>query len=353
MSQVAAAVQRIIAPISEDLLAVDREVIDDLQSDIPLIKKISDYIVTAGGKRMRPIVLMLIARALGYQGKEHIFLATMIEYVHTASLLHDDVVDESDLRRGKPTAGFKWGNAAAILTGDFMYSRAFQLMVRTQNLRICEIVAGAVNRVSEGEVIQLLNIHDTTLDEARYFDVIERKTGVLFEAAARMASVVAGASKEVEDKMAEYALCLGRAFQIIDDVLDYTGSKDNIGKNLGTDLREGKMTMPLIYALRHCPEEDAKIIRTAVSSNDPDLESVTRVILASGAIDACIEAGKKEVSRGIDALNCFTMSSISFSNLPPHKLAILFTLPFSLIHAVRIHFFTGCPPHIFKSLNII
>lgn len=137
MSQVAAAVQRIIAPISEDLLAVDREVIDDLQSDIPLIKKISDYIVTAGGKRMRPIVLMLIARALGYQGKEHIFLATMIEYVHTASLLHDDVVDESDLRRGKPTAGFKWGNAAAILTGDFMYSRAFQLMVRTQNLRIC------------------------------------------------------------------------------------------------------------------------------------------------------------------------------------------------------------------------
>ena len=311
MSQVAAAVQRIIAPISEDLLAVDREVIDDLQSDIPLIKKISDYIVTAGGKRMRPIVLMLIARALGYQGKEHIFLATMIEYVHTASLLHDDVVDESDLRRGKPTAGFKWGNAAAILTGDFMYSRAFQLMVRTQNLRICEIVAGAVNRVSEG--IQLLNIHDTTLDEARYFDVIERKTGVLFEAAARMASVAAGASKEVEDKMAEYALCLGRAFQIIDDVLDYTGSKDNIGKNLGTDLREGKMTMPLIYALRHCSEEDAKIIRTAVSSNDPDLESVTRVILASGAIDACIEAGKKEVSRGIDALNCLPTSAFKNS----------------------------------------
>ena len=312
MSQVAAAVQRIIAPISEDLLAVDREVIDDLQSDIPLIKKISDYIVTAGGKRMRPIVLMLIARALGYQGKEHIFLATMIEYVHTASLLHDDVVDESDLRRGKPTAGFKWGNAAAILTGDFMYSRAFQLMVRTQNLRICEIVAGAVNRVSEGEVIQLLNIHDTTLDEARYFDVIERKTGVLFEAAARMASVVAGASKEVEDKMAEYALCLGRAFQIIDDVLDYTGTKDNIGKNLGTDSRR-KMTMPLIYALRHCSEEDAKIIRTAVSSNDPDLESVTRVILASGAIDACIETAKKEVSRGIDALNCLPTSAFKNS----------------------------------------
>lgn len=237
----------------------------------------------------------------------------MIEYVHTASLLHDDVVDESDLRRGKPTAGFKWGNAATILTGDFMYSRAFQLMVRTQNLRICEIVAGAVNRVSEGEVIQLLNIHDTTLDEARYFDVIERKTGVLFEAAARMASVVAGASKEVEDKMAEYALCLGRAFQIIDDVLDYTGSKDNIGKNLGTDLREGKMTMPLIYALRHCPEEDAKIIRTAVSSNDPDLESVTRVILASGATDACIEAAKKEVFRGIDALNCLPTSAFKNS----------------------------------------
>lgn len=313
MSQVAEAVARIIAPIAEDLAAVDREVINDLQSDIPLIKRISDYIVSAGGKRMRPIVLMLIARALGYQGKEHIFLATMIEYVHTASLLHDDVVDESDLRRGKPTASFKWGNAAAILTGDFMYSRAFQLMVRTKNLRICEIVAGAVNRVSEGEVIQLLNIHDTTVDEKRYFDVIERKTGVLFEAAARMASVVAGTSQEVEDKMAEYALCLGRAFQIIDDVLDYAGSKDNIGKNLGTDLREGKMTMPLIFALRHCSAEDAQVIRSAVSSNDPDLEAVTRIILASGAIEACIESAKKEVAKGIETLNCLPSSAFKNS----------------------------------------
>lgn len=308
MTQVAEAVQRIIGPIAEDLSAVDKAVIDDLQSDVPLIKKISDYIVSAGGKRMRPIVLMLIARALGYQGKEHIFLATMIEYVHTASLLHDDVVDESDLRRGKPTAGFKWGNAAAILTGDFMYSRAFQLMVRTKNLRICEIVAGAVNRVSEGEVIQLLNIHDTTVDEDRYFEVIERKTGVLFEAAARMSAVVAGASKEVEDKMAEYALCLGRAFQIIDDVLDYTGKKGNTGKNLGTDLREGKMTMPLIFALRHCSEKDAATIRAAVKSNDPDLDAVTRVILSSGAVESCIKAAEKEVEKGKEALNCLPSS---------------------------------------------
>lgn len=309
MANVAETMQRVIAPIAEDLVEVDKAVISDLQSDIPLIKKISDYIVSAGGKRMRPVVLLLIARALGCQNKDPVFLATMIEYVHTASLLHDDVVDESDLRRGKPTASFKWGNASAILVGDFMYSRAFQLMVRTQNLRICEIVAVAVNRVSEGEVIQLLNIHDTTVDEKRYIEVIERKTGVLFEAAARMAAVSAGADKAVEDAMAEYALCLGRAFQIIDDVLDYVGVSGNTGKNLGTDLREGKMTMPLIYALRNCSETDTETIRNAISHSDPDLDAIIGIIKKTNAIESCISAARNEVQNGIRQLDCLPSSA--------------------------------------------
>lgn len=313
MANVAETMQRVIAPIAEDLVEVDKAVISDLQSDIPLIKKISDYIVSAGGKRMRPVVLLLIGRALGCQNKDPVFLATMIEYVHTASLLHDDVVDESDLRRGKPTASFKWGNASAILVGDFMYSRAFQLMVRTQNLRICEIVAGAVNRVSEGEVIQLLNIHDTTVDEKRYIEVIERKTGVLFEAAARMAAVSAGADKAVEDAMAEYALCLGRAFQIIDDVLDYVGVSGNTGKNLGTDLREGKMTMPLIYALRNCSETDAETIRNAISHSDPDLDAIIGIIKKTNAIESCISAARNEVQNGIRQLDCLPSSAFKNS----------------------------------------
>lgn len=313
MANVAERMQSVIAPIAEDLVEVDKAVISDLQSDIPLIKKISDYIVSAGGKRMRPVVLLLIARALGCQNKDPVFLATMIEYVHTASLLHDDVVDESDLRRGKPTASFKWGNASAILVGDFMYSRAFQLMVRTQNLRICEIVAGAVNRVSEGEVIQLLNIHDTTVDEKRYIEVIERKTGVLFEAAARMAAVSAGADKAVEDAMAEYALCLGRAFQIIDDVLDYVGVSGNTGKNLGTDLREGKMTMPLIYALRNCSEADAETIRNAISCSYPDLDAIIGIIKKTNAIESCISAARNEVRIGIRQLDCLPSSAFKKS----------------------------------------
>lgn len=313
MANVAETMQRVIAPIAEDLVEVDKAVISDLQSDIPLIKKISDYIVSAGGKRMRPVVLLLIARALGCQNKDPVFLATMIEYVHTASLLHDDVVDESDLRRGKPTTSFKWGNASAILVGDFMYSRAFQLMVRTQNLRICEIVAVAVNRVSEGEVIQLLNIHDTTVDEKRYIEVIERKTGVLFEAAARMAAISAGADKAVEDAMAEYALCLGRAFQIIDDVLDYVGVSGNTGKNLGTDLREGKMTMPLIYALRNCSETDAETIRNAISHSDPDLDAIIGIIKKTNAIESCISAARNEVQNGIRQLDCLPSSAFKNS----------------------------------------
>ncbi len=299
MGNVSSSVRRIVEPVLDDMLAVDQAVVSDLQSDIGLIKRISDYIVTAGGKRMRPLVLLLMARALGYQGKDHVFLATIIEYVHTSSLLHDDVVDEADLRRGKPTASFKWGNSAAVLVGDFMYSRAFQLMVKTGNLRICEIVAKAVNMISEGEIIQLLNIHDTTVDESRYFKVIERKTGILFEAAARLAATVAGATKEQEERLAHYALALGTAFQIIDDVLDYDGSQEKTGKVIGTDLKEGKMTMPLIYALQNCSDEDGDIIREAISAGGGDIGRIVKIIRDSGAIEKCRELANKVVSDGI------------------------------------------------------
>jgi len=303
MANVAETLLKVVSPIQEDLMKVDQCVVDDLQSNIPLIKKISDYVVTAGGKRVRPILLLLIARALGYKGDGHVFLATMIEYIHTASLLHDDVVDESDLRRGKPTASFKWGNSAAVLTGDFMYSRAFELMVKTKDLRICEIVAGAVNRISEGEVIQLLNVGDASLDETRYLDVIERKTGVLFEAAARMAATIAKVDKETEENVAKYALCLGRAFQIVDDVLDYSGTK-KIGKNLGGDLKERKMTMPLIFAIRNGTEEEANLIRRAISEGNEDyFEDILKILKRTNALEACLQMARDEVSHGVSVLS--------------------------------------------------
>ncbi|MCD8339758.1 MAG: polyprenyl synthetase family protein [Burkholderiales bacterium] len=303
MANTKEAMLKIIEPVSADLVLLDEAVKNDLKSDIELIQRICDYILSSGGKRIRPLVLILIARALGYKGKEHIFLGAMVEYIHTASLLHDDVVDESDVRRGKPTASFKWGNSAAVLTGDFMYSRSFEMMVRTGNLRICEIVAGSVNRISEGEVIQLLNIHDTTLDEKRYFEVIERKTGILFESAARLAAVVAGATREQENRLADYALSLGRAFQIIDDVLDYAGDVSKTGKALGNDLKESKMTMPLIYALQNCSPEDAQIIRNAIGYGEYDLDQIIGIIKNSGAIERCFEAARHELQKGTEAIS--------------------------------------------------
>jgi octaprenyl-diphosphate synthase len=307
MSNLAAALLNIIGPIQEDLNKVNEFVSKDLDSDIELLQRISHHVISAGGKRVRPIILLLIARALGYKGDGHVFLAAMIEYVHTSSLLHDDVVDESDLRRGKPTASFKWGNAAAVLAGDFMYSRAFQMMVKTGNLRICEIVADAVNRVSEGELIQLLNIRDTTVDQERYLEVIERKTGVLFEAAARMAAVIAGADKETEERVADYALALGRAFQIVDDVLDYTGTAE-IGKNRGGDLKEGKLTMPIIYALRHGTEEESETLRHAILQSDVEFQKVLDILEKTWAIDACMQLARDEVNLAIEKISALPPS---------------------------------------------
>ncbi len=277
--------QQALAPIAADMQAVDRTIYARLDSDVALIKTIADYIVAAGGKRLRPAVLMLMARALGYRGERHVDLAAVIEFIHTATLLHDDVVDESDLRRGRSTANSLFGNAASVLVGDFLYSRSFQMMVEVGSARVMQIMADATNRIAAGEVLQLLNVHDPSVNEDRYFDVVERKTATLFEAGARIAAVIAGADAAIEEQCAHYGAALGRAFQIIDDVLDYSGDTEEIGKRLGDDLREGKMTLPLIHALRCAAPAQRDLVTTAVRNGRGDFATVARIVTENGSLD--------------------------------------------------------------------
>ena len=277
--------QEVLAPISADLLLVDRTIRKRLASDVALINTISEYIVGAGGKRLRPAVLLLSARALGYGGDKHVDLAVVIEFIHTATLLHDDVVDESDLRRGRSTANSMFGNAASVLVGDFLYSRSFQMMVEAGNTRVMRIMADATNRIAEGEVLQLLSVHDPSVNEDKYLDVAERKTATLFQAGARIAAVIAGADAAVENRCANYGASLGRAFQIIDDVLDYAGDSEEIGKRLGDDLREGKMTLPLIHALRSAAPAQRDFVTAAVREGRGDFSTVARIVTENGSLD--------------------------------------------------------------------
>jgi octaprenyl-diphosphate synthase len=271
--------------IGADMTAVDRVLRDALGSDVVLIRQIGDYIVGSGGKRLRPALLLLAAGATGYRGSDHHVLAAAIEMIHTATLLHDDVVDESDLRRGHATANAEFGNAASVLVGDFLYSRSFQMMVRVSRLRVLEILADATNAIAEGEVLQLMNTGDADLDERAYLDVIQRKTAKLFEAAARMGAVLGGADEATEDALARYGTHLGTAFQLVDDVLDYSGSTDTIGKSLGDDLAEGKMTLPLIRALATGTPADAALIRHAVKGGGlTDFAPVLAVLERTGAL---------------------------------------------------------------------
>jgi octaprenyl-diphosphate synthase len=277
-------VAQILAPIAADMRAVDAVVRDRLDSDVGLIRTIADYIVRAGGKRLRPAVLILIARALGYSGRQHHPLAAVIEFIHTATLLHDDVVDESQLRRSRPTANATFGNAASVLVGDFLYSRAFQMMVDAENLRVLRILADATNRIAEGEVLQLLNVHDPSVDEARYMRVVERKTATLFEAAARIGAVLAGADARTEQGCASFGAALGTSFQIVDDVLDYSGQVADIGKQLGDDLREGKVTLPLIHALASASGEQRRLLEQAIRDGGGDFSQIASIVNTSGAI---------------------------------------------------------------------
>jgi octaprenyl-diphosphate synthase len=271
--------------VGDDMAAVDRVLRKSLDSDVALIRQVAEYIIAGGGKRLRPAVLLLAAGACGYRGEAHHTLAAVIEMIHTATLLHDDVVDESSLRRGHATANAEFGNAAAVLVGDFLYSRAFQLMVGVARMRVLAIMAEATNLIAEGEVMQLMNAGDAALTEAAYFEVIRRKTAKLFEAAGRIGAVLGDADRAREDSLAAYGLHLGTAFQIMDDVLDYSGDAAAIGKNLGDDLAEGKMTLPLIRALAVGDAKDAAVIRHAIGGGGlTDFRPVVDTLERTGAL---------------------------------------------------------------------
>ncbi|MBB1088087.1 polyprenyl synthetase family protein [Lysobacter sp. SG-8] len=269
----------------DDMAAVDALIRRRLESDVVLINQVAEYIVGAGGKRLRPMLLLLAAGALGHRGADAHQLAAVVEFIHTATLLHDDVVDESDLRRGRRTANAVWGNAASVLVGDFLYSRSFQLMVELERMAVMRILADTTNQIAEGEVLQLLHVRNPDTDEAAYLRVIERKTAVLFAAATRLGAVVAGADDTTCDALHDYGLNLGYAFQIADDVLDYASDAETLGKNLGDDLAEGKATLPLIHAMSQADEATRRRLRHAIEHGDVDaLPDVLAAIHAHGSL---------------------------------------------------------------------
>ena len=286
-----------------DMAAVDQVIRERLHSDVALVRQVAEYIIAGGGKRLRPALLILTAGACGYRGRHHHELAAVIEFIHTATLLHDDVVDESALRRGRSTANSLFGNAAAVLVGDFLYSRAFQIMVSVNDMRILEVLADATNVIAEGEVLQLMNCRNADIDEAGYLQVIRYKTAKLFEAATRIGAILGRVERPVEDALAAYGVHLGTAFQLIDDVLDYSGEANVIGKNVGDDLAEGKMTLPLIYVLRQGTPGQAAIIRRAVEEGGiENLPEVSRAIQESGALEYARSQARAEVALACEAL---------------------------------------------------
>jgi octaprenyl-diphosphate synthase len=289
--------------------AVDQLIIDELRSDVILINEIGRYIISNGGKRLRPMLLLLAAKALGGVSDKHLILAAVIEFIHTATLLHDDVVDESELRRGNQTANAVWGNAASVLVGDYLYSSAFEMMVRTDNMRVMGILSKTTTAIAEGEVLQLLNCNNPQTTEAKYLEVIARKTAILFSAATQLAAVISNASDEIETALASYGQHLGIAFQLIDDALDYQATAEELGKNLGDDLAEGKPTLPLIYAIEHGTSEEADIIIDAIKNGRRDaFNAVYEIITRTKAIEYTTDRADEEAQRAIDALNVLPKS---------------------------------------------
>ncbi|CAB3777531.1 polyprenyl synthetase family protein [Pararobbsia alpina] len=282
---------------------VNRVIRKRLASEVVLINQISEYIISAGGKRLRPALLLIVARALGDTGPHRHELAAVVEFIHTATLLHDDVVDESALRRGKQTANALFGNAASVLVGDFLYSRAFQMMVSVDQMRVMQILSDATNVISEGEVLQLLNMHDPDVDEARYMQVIRYKTAKLFEAAALLGAVLAGATPSQETAAAEYGRHIGAAFQIMDDWLDYTGTPESMGKNAGDDLREGKPTLPLIWLMQHGSSEERVLAREAIEQGGTSkFDTIFTAITRSGALDYTLQCAEREAHAALNAI---------------------------------------------------
>ena len=281
---------------------VDAVIARRLDSGVPLVGTVSRYIISAGGKRLRPALLLLTCGALGYSGDQRFNLAAVVEFIHTATLLHDDVVDDSALRRGSATANETFGNPASVLVGDFLYSRAFQMMVEVRNMQIMQVLADATNVIAEGEVLQLMNMHNASLDEVEYLHVIRSKTAKLFEASARVGAILAGASPELEEASAQYGQALGTAFQVIDDVLDYTGDATVMGKNLGDDLREGKATLPLISAMQRGTPSQKAIIRSAIETGASGmLQRVLEIVTETGALEFSRQAAAHEAQRAMVA----------------------------------------------------
>ena len=283
--------------------AVNAVIRQRLHSEVSLVNQIAEYIISAGGKRIRPVLVLLVANAYAYRGTAHHELAAVVEFIHTATLLHDDVVDESSLRRGRATANALFGNAASVLVGDFLYSRSFQMMVGLNNMRVMQILSDATNVIAEGEVLQLLNMHDPDVNEERYLQVIRSKTAKLFEAAAELGALISGCDDAQIAAAGEYGRSLGTAFQLIDDVLDYAGDAAEIGKNVGDDLREGKPTLPLIYLMDHGTAEQRQLVRSCIENGDEEhFDAVLAAISTSGALDYTRRAAEEQSARALAAI---------------------------------------------------
>ncbi|MBQ5942450.1 MULTISPECIES: octaprenyl diphosphate synthase [unclassified Massilia] len=293
----------ITSSIATDMEAVNAVIRQRLHSEVSLVNQIAEYIISAGGKRIRPVLVLLLANAYGYKGAAHHELAAVVEFIHTATLLHDDVVDESSMRRGRQTANALFGNAASVLVGDFLYSRSFQMMVGLNDMRVMQILSDATNVIAEGEVLQLLNMHDPDVTEDSYLKVIRSKTAKLFEAAAELGALVAGANDEQIAAAGEYGRSLGTAFQLIDDVLDYAGDAAEIGKNLGDDLREGKPTLPLIWLMEHGSPQQRELVRTCIEQGDEQqFEAVLAAVTSSGALAYTRQQAEQAARRAAAAI---------------------------------------------------
>ncbi len=316
-------VQALFDPVAGDFSAVNTHIQESLTSDVGLVETIGHYIVQSGGKRLRPLLVLLAARACNYQGKQHISLAAVIEFLHTATLLHDDVVDTSDLRRGRSTANAMWGNAPSVLVGDFLYSRAFQMLVAIGNMPIMDILSHATSVIAEGEVQQLMNINDASITEKNYMKVIRSKTAMLFEASSHGAALLAGASDALCEDMKQYGNHLGLAFQLVDDALDYIGSSEELGKNIGDDLEEGKPTLPLIQAMKCGTPEQQQLVREAIEKGGRDkLEEIISAVKDSGALDYTITKARRHAEIAAGHLNNLSESPYKQSLLELTRFAV-------------------------------
>lgn len=308
---------------SGDMLRVNQVITDNLASNIVLIDQLSQHIIYSGGKRLRPMLVILSAKACGYTGKDDALLAAVVEFIHTATLLHDDVVDDSDMRRGQETASHIWGNEAAVLVGDYLYSRSFQMMIRAQSMQIMDLLANTTNMIAQGEVLQLLNINDANTTEAKYHEVIYGKTACLFEAAAQIGAILGRSDALLERAMTEFGKHLGTAFQLADDALDYSADSEELGKNVGDDLAEGNPTLPLIYAMQHGDDRQKILIRSAIEKGSRDqIDAITRILEKTGALDYTMKQARGEAQSAKSAIDLLAESE--------YKQALLFLADYAV-----------------------